>query len=310
MLAGGHSIATGSVSIQATPKSPFLLANEAEYQRWREQKLRSREQLDASRCLPLKQSRLFDEMSLVEARRQVEAFGFVLFEAASAFGKSDFLTLNQQLGLIHIVANPGSDEDSVTSLQMLDQSDRRARYIPYTNRGLNWHTDGYYNAEDQRINAFALYCEQAAESGGENFLLDHEMLYLLLRDAAPDLVEALMADDLMAIPANLDDQQALREVTTGPVFSVEPISGLLNMRYTSRPGNIQWKQDQLSQQALQAIREILSDENHSVRLRLASKQGLICRNILHGRSAFDPDLKQSPRLLYRARYFDAIRTEA
>jgi len=180
-----------------------------------------------------------------------------------------------------------------------------SQYIPYTNRALNWHTDGYYNPFDRQINAFALYCVNQAAKGGGNFFFDHEMMYLLIRDSSVELMEALMCPDLMEIPANIQGNRIVRAQESGPVFSIGR-SGTLNMRFTSRPRNIAWKSDKRSQKALSLIREILMDSDAVIDIRLDDRQGVVCNNILHGRRAFQNGANGSPRLYYRARYFQEI----
>ncbi|MDH3858127.1 MAG: TauD/TfdA family dioxygenase, partial [Gammaproteobacteria bacterium] len=170
----------------------------------------------------------------------------------------------------------------------------------------NWHTDGYYNPDGRRINAFALYCVNQSARGGGNFLFDHEMMYLLIRDRAPDLLKALMCDDVMCVPANVQGNRIIRTEETGPVFSLQPGTCVLNMRYTSRPHNIVWKTDRLSVSALNLVREILMDSNAMTEIRLEAQQGIVCNNILHGRQSFHDGADQPPRLVYRARYYDAI----
>ena len=154
---------------------------------------------------------------------------------------------------------------------------------------MNWHTDGYYNPHGRRINAFALYCVNQSARGGGNYLFDHEMMYLLIRDQSTELLEALMHDDLMRIPANVQDNQVVRAEESGPVFSLQPRSCALNMRYTSRPHNIVWKSDKCSQRALNLVREILMQGEAMIEIRLHAGQGIICNNILHGRQAFQDD---------------------
>ena len=54
------------------------------------------------------------------------------------------------------------------------------------------------------------------------------------------------------------------------------------------------------------LREIMDKENNfQFKGKLNSGQGLLCRNVLHTRSAFD-EHKNSNRLLFRARYFDTL----
>jgi len=171
---------------------------------------------------------------------------------------------------------------------------------------MNWHTDGYYNPPERRINAFALYCVSPARRGGGNYLFDHEMMYLLIRDQSPDLLEALMQDDLMHIPANLQGKQVIRRAESGPVFSLQADCTTLNMRYTSRPYNIVWKSDQRSQRALNLVRELLMDGAALIDVLLQSGQGMVCNNILHGRHAFHDAAPYAARLVLRARYHEPI----
>jgi hypothetical protein len=78
------------------------------------------------------------------------------------------------------------------------------------------------------------------------------------------------------------------------------------MRYTSRPQNIVWKSDRQSTDALNLVREILMQGSAVVEVRLQPGQGVVCNNILHGRQAFHDAPGQPARLIYRARYHDAI----
>ena len=287
--------------------SPYRLENERAYRDWRQRKLELRAQASPLRMFELDAEGLLPQADLADAQRQVEAFNFVLFRAPrNDLDKRGFLELNRQFGLFDLDDNPGADGDQVTSLHVVDGEDPRALYIPYTNRAMNWHTDGYYNPRDKRVNAFALYCVRQAARGGGNFLFDHEMMYLMLRDQAPDQLEALMAEDMMLIPANIQDGRVVRAEESGPVFSLQPPSCALNMRYTSRPRNIVWKSDRRSQDALNRVRQILVEGHCVIGLQLQPGEGVICNNLLHGREAFQDDPQRPARLVYRARYYDAI----
>jgi len=294
--------------------SPFLLENESAYQAWRACKLDDRQGLSATRVFKLNRQGLLAPSMLAVLQRQVSAFNFVIFECAdeagcSEFDSAEFLALNRQFGLQELDRNLGAEEDKVTSLRVVEATDRRAQYIPYTNRAINWHTDGYYNPSERRIGAFALYCVHQAGRGGDNYLFDHEMMYMLIRDQSPDLLQALMCDDLMRIPANVQDNRVIRAEESGPVFSLQPISCALNMRYTSRPHNIVWKSDKRSERALNLVREILMDGSAMTEIRLQRGQGMVCNNVLHGRQAFHDAPDQPGRLIYRARYYDGIDLE-
>jgi hypothetical protein len=47
-------------------------------------------------------------------------------------------------------------------------SKERSEFIPYTDKAIGWHTDGYYNAVDHRVRAFSLFCVLPAATGGVN----------------------------------------------------------------------------------------------------------------------------------------------
>jgi hypothetical protein len=135
--------------------------------------------------------------------------------------------------------------------------------------------------------------------------MDHEMAYIQLRDENPAFIRALCAPDVMTIPERTDDDGVARAEQSGPVFSVDE-NGKLHMRYTARTRSIEWKQDEMSRAAVGYLEQLLaSDSPYIYSARLESGMGLLCNNVLHDRSGFN-DNPDSPRLLYRARYFDRI----
>ena len=214
--------------------------------------------------------------------------------------------------MLRLDSNLLADEDAITSLQVVPEKSGRG-YIPYSNRRLLWHTDGYYNPPERQVRAFVLHCVQPAASGGENGLLDPEIAYLLLRDTDPGHVHALMAPDAMTIPANTEEGGEMRAAQSGPVFSVDPATGSLHMRYTARKRSIVWKDNAATQAAVAALEGLLAGDLDQVfRYRLAAGEGLLCNNVLHNRTEFADDVdKGRTRLIYRARYYDRIRnTEA
>jgi len=215
--------------------------------------------------------------------------------------------LGAQFGLRELDPNLLADDDGITALQVVPGKSGRG-YIPYSDQRLLWHTDGYYNAAQRSIRAFVLHCVTPAATGGENRLLDPEIAYLLLRDADPDYVRALMAPDAMTIPANEEAEAPPRPAVSGPVFSIDAATGNLHMRYTARTRSIEWKQDGVTQEAVSFLADILNgDCDYAFQCRLSSGQGLLCNNVLHSRSAFAnaADGNQG-RLIYRARYYDRI----
>ena len=121
------------------------------------------------------------------------------------------------------------------------------------------------------------------------------------------LIAALMAPELMVIPANVQNNQVIRAARSGAVFSVDPETQQLHMRYSARPRNIGWKKDRLSVRAVQLIREILMEDDQVLRLKLGRGEGVICNNLLHGRSAFCDEDGAGQRLYLRARFSQPVR---
>ena len=112
----------------------------------------------------------------------------------------------------------------------------------------------------------------------------------------------------MTIPPNIENGQEIRAALSGPVFSIDPKTDRLHMRYTARTRSIEWHDDPLTREASQCISDFLESESPYVfRHRLTPGQGVLCNNVLHARTAFQDDAAGGKtRLLYRARYYDRI----
>lgn len=201
----------------------------------------------------------------------------------------------QQFGLKNALPNPQSDDDGISRITATGDS----RYIPYTTRALNWHTDGYYNKTP--IRSFTMHCVRPATRGGENTYFDHRVLYRLLEEINPAYIAALSRDDTMTLPANEYRGKVLRDARCVPVFSYGDDGDLL-MRWTEREHNIVWRSDKACDEARRAVRDILRKQTHlRIRHTLKRGEGVICSNILHCRTAFE-DTPHAPRLLLRGRY--------
>ncbi len=288
--------------------SPFSLDNETAYRRWRDAKLHAYPTAAGELLVEIKDPRKLTAVEAQAVARICRKTNMALY--ASPLGgledKALARALGEQLGLHRLDNNLLADDDGITSLQVVAGKSERG-YIPYSNRRLLWHTDGYYNAPETRIRAFVLHCVSPAAEGGENRLLDHEIIYILLRDAGPDYIRALMQPDAMTIPANTESGEETRVASIGPVFSTD-IAGNLHMRYTARTRSIEWKQDAATRAAVRFLEDLLAgDSPYIFRHRMAAGQGLVCNNVLHNRTAFTDDVdKGIARLVYRARYYDRV----
>ena len=212
--------------------------------------------------------------------------------------------LGLQLGLARLDANWLADEDGISPITVRAGAGPAAAYIPYTDRAIQWHTDGYYHPAERRIGGMILHCVRPAARGGANRLLDHELAYIALRDLDAAHVRALSGPAVMSIPARCDDDGVARAEQAGPVFSVAG-DGRLHMRYTARTRSIAWADDAATQSAAAALRGVLATSPFVLQVRLGPGMGLVCNNVLHDREAFADDAS-APRLLYRARYLDRV----
>lgn len=289
--------------------SPFDLDDDGRYQDWREHKLDT-----APRTLDELVVEVGDPRSLSDAehdalmaRCRKANMAIYVSTLGEAEGTDIPRGCGRHFGLEHLDHNRGAEADAVTALTVQDDA-LHTPYIPYSNKQIHWHTDGYYNRLDLQDHALLLHCVRPALHGGENALLDHEIAYLLMRDTNPEYVRALMQEDVMLIPKNVVDGEELRPDRVGPVFMIAA-DGHLHMRYTMRKRNVVWKDDPLVREAVSWLETLLNGASpYILRGTLQAGWGLISNNVLHDRSGFEdaPDPARK-RLLYRARYYDRIR---
>ena len=77
------------------------------------------------------------------------------------------------------------------------------------------------------------------------------------------------------------------------------------MRFSARKRNIIWRDTPDTLAAVDMINRLLADENNVFKVGLKAGQGVICNNVLHNRGSFI-DSDGQKRLMYRARYYDAV----
>ena len=295
--------------------NPFDLDDDAGYQRWCDEKLATSPATLDELIVEVNRLASPSRAEIEQIQHGCARTNMAIFATRDTAGvdKAVLRDFAARFGLNRLNHNEGADDDGVTALSVVEPEQWRKVYIPYTNRPISWHTDGYYNTEEQQIRGLMLYCETPAFEGGENALLDHELAYIHLRDTDPAFIHALMRPDAMTIPANEVDDHIERPDRPGPVFSVTHADDAqghsrprLHMRYTARGRNVVWRDDPDTSAARQCLSEFLHSDNPAIfRATLESGQGLICNNVLHDRSGFN-DSDTQKRLLYRLRFFDRI----
>ena len=327
--------------------SPFKLSNTKEYQVWREQKLKGAQKNKEKPVIKIKKtpptlltvlndSQSVSSINLANTHEEInhELTDTILQECNRdnycLYSIEDYKQYDaeetrllvrlfaQSFGLSTLDGNLCVDNDGLTSVCISDHKGQH-EYIPYTNKKLNWHTDGYYNLPENTINSMLLHCFRSAKDGGESAFLDHEIAYILLRDENPEWIKALSLETVMTIPENVLDGKVIRPQQSGPVFSITP-QGRLHMRFSARQKNIIWKQDNATLDALTFLQNLLhinEDDHQNVgsdyitRHKLKPGEGIISRNILHCRTSFDSSFDSNKklneqRLLFRGRYYDEL----
>jgi alpha-ketoglutarate-dependent taurine dioxygenase len=287
--------------------SPFSLDNDHYYRWWRDYKLDDYPSRLDDLVVELYDPRRMTEAEYSELHRRCRKTNIALYISHTGTDPDPEIPLSvgRRFGVQGLNQNWLADDNGLTSLTVVNEGVRR-NYIPYTNRAIKWHTDGYYNIASMQIRSLLLHCVQSSASGGDNALFDHEIAYIMLREKNPDYIRALMAPDVMTIPARIDNGKIARQEEPGPVFSITE-RGDLHMRYTLREHNVIWTKDPVATEALDYLQQLLhsDDTPYIFRGRLQPGMGLISNNVLHDRAAFVDD-DNHKRHYYRARYFDRL----
>ena len=287
--------------------NPFDLSQASAYPAWRDATLASQPRQATDLIIDVADPQALSTAEREALLRRCDVANMAIYRSpVVSEDKAIPIQLARQLGLHQLDGNWLADEDGISPIAVAAPSGDRNAFIPYTNRPIKWHTDGYYHPETRPIRAMVLHCVRPARQGGDTALMNQEMAYIALREANPDWVRALMAPDAMTIPERLDDDGLARPEQSGPVFMVDALSGKLHMRYTARTRSIVWKDDAATRDAVAFLADFLANDSpHIFRLRLEAGMGLVCNNVLHDRAGFYDD-PQAPRLLYRARYLDRL----
>lgn len=306
---------TATIAPRTTPDpSPFSLDATAAYCRWRDRKLAEAPASLGELEVPvadLERPTAAESEAILDLCRRAN---MALYRAAEPVAdtieaRAKLIAFARHFGLEHYETHRSADVDGMVALEVSD-APSRADFIPYTNRALGWHTDGYYTYEgpSRLIRAMLLHCVRAAREGGESALVDHDILYIRLREENPAYIAALMHPEAMTIPAHIEDDGRERPANVGPVFVVDPDTGALNMRFTARKRNITWRDDPVTKTAVATLERILDTDPLVLKGRLDPGQGVICNNVPHLRTAFvDAEGENKGRLLYRIRSYDRVR---
>lgn len=283
-----------------------MFNNSDEYQVWRDDKLANTVKRVEECMVEVVNPYTLTDAEKDKIQQLCRTNNFALFEIAPQTDCVEAIVqFNQQFGLTNQDQHLYVQNDG---LAHITQSDKQGQtdFIPYTDKAIGWHTDGYYNTIENRIRAFSLFCVSPVNSGGVNQWIDPQIVYLLLREENVDIIKALTHPQAMTIPAHIVDGITRREISTGPIFFIDEKTNALSMRYTQRKQYVEFLDSTEVKQAVTLLDDLLkSHTSYHFEYAMKANQGIICNNVLHNRSAFIDDPK-NPRLLLRGRYGNRI----
>ncbi len=291
----------------------WSLEGDAAYRDWRKIKLKqASELLEKSELVPIGDLSAITPAEHDELSRRCEISNAVFYRdmqknRAPEVVSGKLRQFAQYLGLHIAEKHRSAGKDGIVSLQVSDSTSQKG-YIPYSKKPMNWHTDGYYNAPDDKIRAMLLHCVRAADTGGVNQVYDPEIAYIRLRDEDPEFITALMHPSAMTIPENREPSGKVRAASIGPVFEVNPQNGHLEMRYTARTRSIEWRDDATTHAAVAFLQSVLNSGDPMIQtIKMQDGDGLLCNNSLHNRTGFDANSDNaSTRLLMRVRFHNRV----
>ena len=236
-----------------------------------------------------------EEISNIKGK--IKKFNFCVYKSTVGLhNQADLVNFARSIGMKTYDTN--NIHNSPVSLIMSLESGNAVNYIPYTNKQLNWHTDGYY--DEKPIFSWLLHCEEPAYSGGENYLLDHE---LAIREYIfkYDNLDSLSRSDALVIPGNVE---AKRDETKGYICDSDNVYKRFHMKFSMREKNM--KLNEQSKTAFMRMKKIIKEDckKYCLTYKLSKNEGIVSNNILHGRNSFEDG--KVMRKLYRIRSYERI----
>lgn len=296
----------GLIIIKVNLNTPrFDIDNNSAFQKLMESRLKNYPVSPNNLIVEIRNPKNITDIEKTKITEICSQYNFAIYSVTPQFAKekSTAIKMGEAFKLSVLDSHLFSGEDNISSIKVMKTGSSQD-FIPYTDRAINWHSDGYYNNHESKVKSMILHCANPAAEGGINSLIDHEIVFILLYKENPDYISALFDENAMTIPAHYKEDIVLREKQSGAVFSFD--NDKLHMRYTARKRNIIWKDDSLILEAKNRLLEICdTDKDYVIEHRLESGQGLICNNILHKRTAFK-DNGENERLMFRARYYNRI----
>src|SRR5574340_18800 len=282
----------------------FNLGSEEDYLKWRDEKLAAYPRNVCELVVELGDMTALRAAERTRILETVERANMCVFTAGSAeLEMASLLALGRQLGVTRTDKSARhSQSDELTDSGILN------RAIPFSTRHCNWHTDATYYGSDQTIEALFLLCKRPALEGGSNKVLDHEVLYIPLRDTDRGGFEVLMNRNCFnyrnPTTGEVDPHRG------GKVFWANA-GGHFGHRFSCRKTGMAGSDESDVAAARKVLESVIADEPaHVIEGRLESGMGLVSNNVLHTRERLvDSDDAAKKRLLFRARFYDRVSPE-
>jgi alpha-ketoglutarate-dependent taurine dioxygenase len=274
----------------------IFTAKSAEFLRWAEEKEKNIPQNSDGILVNIHDINNVKTSEIAKIKETIYKYNSCIYSSKIALkSNTNLLKFVELVGMRTYDCN-NIDSNEISTITPLQNS--KINYIPYTDKPLNWHTDGYYDKKS--IFSWLLHCVNPATQGGENYLLDHELVlreYLLRNDD----INNLMAEDALTIP---ESKYTSRSEISTYIFSFKNKYKRLHMRFSMRKDNIGTSAKANS--AVIKLREIIEGNcaKYSLTYKLQKNEGIITNNILHGRKAFKDD--KVKRKLLRIRSYERL----
>jgi hypothetical protein len=282
----------------------FALDSDEDYLKWRDEKWAAYPSNVGELVVELADMTAISAAEKTKIMETVERANMCVYTAGSAeLEMNSLLALGKQLGVTRTDKSARhAQSDELTDSGIL------SRAIPFSTRHCNWHTDATYYGSDSTIQALFLLCKRPALEGGSNKVLDHEVLYIHLREKDAGALEVLMNENCFNYrnPATgeVDPHRG------GRVFWTNA-DGHLCHRFSFRKTDMAWSDKSDVAAARKVLESLISEESaHVIEGRLESGMGLISNNVLHTRERLvDSGDAARKRLLFRARFYDRVNPE-
>ena len=274
----------------------IFTAKSAEFLRWAEEKERNIPQNIDGISVNIHDINNVKTSEIAKIKETINRYNSCIYSSSAPLESN--ITLLKFAELVGMRTYDCNNLESNEISTITPVENNKINYIPYTDKPLNWHTDGYYDRKP--IFSWLLHCVNPATQGGENYLLDHE---LALREYVMrhDDINNLLAADALTIPESKDTSRA--KISTY-IFSFENQYKKLHMRFSMRKDNIDTSPK--ASAAIVNLKKIIENDcvKYSLTYKLQKNEGIITNNILHGRNAFKDD--KVKRKLLRIRSYERL----